>query len=184
MAEQESYGLCDECKAKEACYTVSVMMGDQVTQRRLCPDCMAKMNMNFSAGNVAKMISAIMGALTGQGEEKTPAAPQNEDDAESTVQCESCGTTLQQFVKGGKLGCAMCYTAFREKLLPMLQQLHGRVEHTGRKPTQDEAAQQRRAAYERLNRQLEAAVAREDYESAALIRDQLRKMEQEGGGDA
>ena len=113
MAEQESYGLCDECKAKEACYTVSVMMGDQVTQRRLCPDCMAKMNMNFSAGNVAKMISAIMGALTGQGEEKAPAAPQNEDDAESTVQCESCCTTLQQFVKGGKLGCAMCYTAFR-----------------------------------------------------------------------
>ena len=109
MAEQESYGLCDECKAKEACYTVSVMMGDQVTQRRRCPDCMAKMNMNFSAGNVAKMISAIMGALTGQGEEKAPAAPQNEDDAENTVQCESCGTTLQQFVKGGKLG-ARCAT--------------------------------------------------------------------------
>jgi protein arginine kinase activator len=179
MAEQESYGLCDECKAKEACYTVSVMMGDQVTQRRLCPDCMAKMNMNFSAGNVAKMISAIMGALTGQGEEKTPAAPQNEDDAESTVQCESCGTTLQQFVKGGKLGCPGCYAAFREKLLPMLQQLHGRVEHAGRKPLVSESDQKRRARHQELVRLMEQAVALEDFETAAQLRDRINDLAQE-----
>lgn len=183
MSEQE-YGLCDECKAKQACYTVSVMMGDQVTQRRLCPDCMARMNMNLSAGNVARMISAIMGALAGQGGEKTPEAPSAADDADSAVACRRCGTTLAQFTKGGKLGCPGCYNAFRDRLMPMLQQLHGRVEHTGRKPTQDEAAQQRRAAYERLTRQMEAAVAREDYESAAIIRDQLRKLEQEGGAQA
>lgn len=183
MAEQENYTLCDECGVNEACYTVSVMMGGEVTQRRLCPDCMAKMNMNLSAGNVKKMLSAILSALTGQEESAAPEAPQVPEE-ESAIACERCGTTLGQFTKAGKLGCPSCYTAFREQLTPMLQQIHGRVQHAGRKPTQDEAAQHRRTAYERLTRHLEAAVACEDYETAAVIRDQLRRMDQEGGDQA
>lgn len=186
MAEQENFALCDECGVNEACYTVSVMMGEEVTQRRLCPDCMARMNMGLSQGNVRKkMLSAILGALTGIiGDFEEPSqedAP--EDEADAAVVCEGCGTTLHQFTKTGKLGCPGCYTAFREKLTPMLQQIHGRVQHAGRKPTQDEAAQHRRSAYERLTRHLEAAVACEDYETAAVIRDQLRRMDQEGGGE-
>lgn len=176
MAEQESYGLCDECKAKEACYTVSVMMGDQVTQRRLCPDCMAKMNMNLSAGNVSKMLSAILSALTGNEEKSAPDVPPEED-----VVCDRCHTTLSGFVKTGRLGCPNCYKAFAERLTPMLQQIHGRVQHAGRKPIDDESAQVRRTAYERLSRHLEAAIAVEDYETAAVIRDQLRRMNTEGG---
>lgn len=180
MAEQENFALCDECGKNEAVYTVSVMMGGEITQRRLCPDCMARMNMNLSAGNVKKMLSAILSALTGQEEETAePEIGEGED-----VVCERCGTSLSRFTKTGKLGCPMCYTAFREKLTPMLQQIHGRVQHAGRKPTRDEAAQQRRTQYDRLTRQLEAAVAVEDYETAAVIRDQIRRLnqqEQEGG---
>lgn len=178
MAEQENFALCDECGQNEAVYTVSVMMGGEITQRRLCPDCMARMNMNLSAGNVRKMLSAILSALTGQ-EESEAAEP--EVSAEDDVVCERCGMSLSHFTKSGKLGCPMCYTAFREKLTPMLQQIHGRVQHAGRKPTQDEAAQQRRTQYDRLTRQLESAVAVEDYETAALIRDHLKKLSQEGG---
>ncbi len=178
MAEQENFALCDECGQNEAVYTVSVMMGGEITQRRLCPDCMAKMNMNLSAGNVKKMLSAILSALTGQEEQaaEEPAVSEEDD-----VVCERCGTSLSRFTKSGKLGCPHCYTAFREKLTPMLQQIHGRVQHAGRKPTQDEAAQQRRTTYERLTRHLEAAVAVEDYETAAVIRDHLKKLSQEGG---
>ena len=184
MAEMDNMGLCEECGAKPAVYTVSVMMGQHMQQRRLCPDCMSKMNMNLSAGNVARMLGAIMHALTGQEAETVPAVPKEEDGPDSAVVCQGCGTTLGQFTKSGKLGCPACYTAFRERLIPMLQQLHGQAEHTGRKPTQDEAAQRRRSVYERLTHQLETAVAQEDYETAAVIRDQLRSMDQEGGGKA
>lgn len=176
MSEQENVVRCDECGSDNACYTVSVMMGGEVTQRHLCPDCMAKMNMNLSAGNVAKMLSAILGALTGHEEKSAPDVPPEED-----VVCERCGTALSGFVKSGKLGCPMCYKAFAERLTPMLQQIHGRVQHAGRKPTQDPAAQMHRKQVEDLNRQLEMAVQVEDYESAAMIRDQLRLLNQEGG---
>ena len=182
MAEQESYGLCDECKAKEACYTVSVMMGDQVTQRRLCPDCMAKMNMNLAAGNVKHLLSAIMSAISGSVEEAAATIAEEASETASIV-CERCGTSLSQFTKSGKLGCPSCYQAFREQLTPMLQQIHGRVQHAGRKPLDDEAAQRRRAVYERLSRQLEQAVAMEDFETAAILRDQLRQLRNAEGGE-
>lgn len=180
MAENENgFGLCDECGQNEACYTVSVMMGGQVTQRHLCADCMAKMNMNLAAGNVKQLLSAIMSALTGDAEEE--AAPVV--DPQEDVVCERCNTRLSQFTKSGKLGCPYCYTAFREQLTPMLQQIHGRVQHAGRKPIEDEAAQRRRAVYDRLTRQLEQAVAVEDFETAAILRDQLRHLANQEGGD-
>ena len=181
MAESENgFSLCEECGVNEACYTISVMMGGQITQRHLCADCMAKMNMNLAAGNVKHLLSAIMSAITGASEEAEAAAPVAPED---DVVCERCNTSLSQFTKSGKLGCPNCYMAFREQLTPMLQQIHGRVQHAGRKPLDTEAAQRRRTVYERLTRQLEQAVAMEDFETAAVLRDQLRHLNTMEGGE-
>jgi len=182
VAENENgFSLCEECGVNEACYTISVMMGGQITQRHLCADCMAKMNMNLATGNIKHLLSAIMSAISGSVEEA--AAHAAEEDTSPAIICERCGTSLSQFTKSGKLGCPHCYQAFREQLTPMLQQIHGRVQHAGRKPLDDESAQRRRAAYDRLTRQLEQAVAVEDFETAAILRDQLRQLNHgEGGG--
>lgn len=180
MAENENgFGLCEECGVNEACYTISVMMGGQITQRHLCADCMAKMNMNLAAGNIKHLLSAIMSAISGGVEEAAANAVAPADD----VICERCNTTLSQFTKSGKLGCPNCYQAFREQLTPMLQQIHGRVQHAGRKPLDDEAAQRRRDVYDRLTRQLEQAVAVEDFETAAILRDQLKHLSNAEGGE-
>lgn len=180
MAENENgFSLCEECGVNEACYTISVMMGGEITQRHLCADCMAKMNMNLAAGNVKHLLSAIMSAITGSVEE----AAANSVAPEEDMICERCNTTLSQFTKSGKLGCPQCYKAFREQLTPMLQQIHGRVQHAGRKPLDDEGAQRRRAVYDRLSRQLEQAVAVEDFETAAILRDQLRHLSNAEGGE-
>ncbi len=181
MADNDqAYRNCEECGQNEACYPISVMMNGQVTQRHLCADCMAKMNMNLAAGNIKQLLGAIMSAITGAGEEDTEQAVPPEKD----VVCERCGTRLSQFTKSGKLGCPTCYESFREQLTPMLQQIHGRVQHAGRKPLDTEAAQRRRTLYDRLTRQLEQAVSVEDFESAAVLRDQLRHLQIREGGEA
>ncbi len=183
MAENENgFSLCEECGVNEACYTISVMMGGQITQRHLCADCMAKMNMNLAAGNVKHLLSAIMSAISGSVEEAAASAAEEAEESAAIV-CERCGTSLNQFTKSGKLGCPSCYQAFREQLTPMLQQIHGRVQHAGRKPLDDEAAQRRRTVYDRLSRQLEQAVAMEDFETAAILRDQLRNLTNAEGGE-
>ena len=159
--------LCEECKVNEASYTLSVMVGDEVTTRHLCGDCMAKMNMNIASGNIKSLLSSILSAITGND---TP------EEKQAEVVCPRCRTTLSQFTKTGRLGCPACYEAFHEQLQPMLLQIHGRVQHAGRRPLRTEVAQRTRNLREELERQMEQAVAVEDFETAATLRDRLRAL--------
>ena len=42
------------------------------------------------------------------------------DNSGTAMVCESCGTTHQEFKKGGRLGCEACYHVFRPVLDPCL----------------------------------------------------------------
>ena len=57
--------LCDECNQNDAIYSVSVLMGDEVVTRHLCPSCMSKMNQTISASNIRGLLSSILTAITG-----------------------------------------------------------------------------------------------------------------------
>lgn len=159
--------LCEECKVNEAVYTLSVMMGDEVKTRHLCAECMAKMNTTLNSNNIKNLLSSILSAITGND---TPEQPQQE------IVCPRCRTTLSQFTKSGRLGCPGCYEAFQEKLQAMLLQIHGRVQHAGRQPLCSEDAQRARSRQEQLTRLMEQAVALEDFETAAQLRDQLKAL--------
>lgn len=160
--------LCEECKVNEASYTISVMMGGEVTQRHLCGDCVAKMNMNLASGNIRGLLSTILSAITGGEQAEQP--PKEE------VVCPRCHTTWSQFSQTGHLGCPGCYEAFRKQLQPMLLQVHGRVQHAGRRPLRTEGAQRVRSLQEELAWQMEQAVALEDFETAAALRDRIRAL--------
>ena len=167
--------LCEECKQKEASYTISVMVGGEVTTRHLCGDCMAKMNMDIASGNIKSLLSTILSAITGD------TAPEH---AEKDVVCPRCHMTLSEFTRTGHLGCPKCYEAFREQLQPMLLQIHGRVQHAGRQPLSTPEEQRKRSATEQLQRQMEQAVALEDFETAAKLRDQIRALSVSGEEEA
>ncbi len=167
--------LCEECKTNEASYTISVMVGGEITTRHLCGDCMAKMNMDIASGNIKSLLSTILSAITGD------TAPGS---AEKEVTCPRCGMTLSEFTRTGHLGCPKCYEAFREQLQPMLLQIHGRVQHAGRQPLSTAEEQRKRSATEQLQRQMEQAVALEDFETAAKLRDQIRALSVSGEEEA
>ena len=167
--------LCEECKTNEASYTISVMVGGEITTRHLCGDCMAKMNMDSASGNIKSLLSTILSAITGD------TAPGS---AEKDVTCPRCGMTLSEFTRTGHLGCPKCYEAFREQLQPMLLQIHGRVQHAGRQPLSTAEEQRKRSATEQLQRQMEQAVALEDFETAAKLRDQIRALSVSGEEEA
>lgn len=167
--------LCEECKMNEASYTISVMVGGEITTRHLCGDCMAKMNMDIASGNIKSLLSTILSAITGD------TAPGS---TEKDVTCPRCGMTLSEFTRTGHLGCPKCYEAFREQLQPMLLQIHGRVQHAGRQPLSTAEEQRKRSTTEQLQRQMEQAVALEDFETAAKLRDQIRALSVSGEEEA
>ena len=167
--------LCEECKTNEASYTISVMVGGEITTRHLCGDCMAKMYMDNASGNIKSLLSTILSAITGDTALGS---------AEKDVICPRCGMTLSEFTRTGHLGCPKCYEAFREQLQPMLLQIHGRVQHAGRQPLSTAEEQRKRSATEQLQRQMEQAVALEDFETAAKLRDQIRALSVSGEEEA
>lgn len=159
--------LCEECKVNEACYTVSVTMDGEVSTRCLCQRCMNKMHAEMSHGNIDGLLRTIFSAVIGNASTN---APQEE------VLCPRCGTSLSRFTQTGRLGCPACYQAFHQQLQPMLQQIHGQVQHIGRRPLCTETAQRSRSRQEELSRQMAQAVAIEDFETAARLRDQLKVL--------
>ncbi len=159
--------LCEECKIREATVSVVVRAGNESTTRHLCAECVAKMNAQIASGRIMDLLSGILSAISGPEDAQPP-----RDD----VTCPCCGTTLHQFLKSGKLGCAGCYDAFREQLQPMLLRIHGRAQHAGRRPARSEAQEQTRSRREELSRLMAQAVAVEDFETAAQLRDQLRAL--------
>jgi len=103
--------------------------------------------------------------------------------------CGNCGTTLEQFRVGHPLGCSHCYEVFGEGVVFELRSLGklppnltgdrpGKHLHRGRQPGEISSyspSMQLIALHETLDEMLK----KEDYEQAALIRDQIQEIEQQ-----
>ena len=84
--------------------------------------------------------------------------------------------TYGEFRKCGMLGCAACYDAFREPMTALLQRIHGNTQHAGRVPGGVHSGVSIRMSIDRLKQQLQRAVAAEEYEQAAKLRDAIRAL--------
>ena len=96
----------------------------------------------------------------------------------ASLQCGECGLSYSRFRKTGLLGCPTCYTTFEDALIPLLERAHeGQTTHFGKVPRQggDDEVQQRKLM--QLRRQLDDAVANENYERAAQLRDKVLTLE-------
>jgi len=87
--------------------------------------------------------------------------------------CPLCGLRFMDFRTGGRLGCPNDYEAFGLGLAPLLHKTHGASRHVGKAPRHRTAGD--RAPRLHLRARLREAVAREDYELAAELRDRLRQ---------
>ena len=84
--------------------------------------------------------------------------------------CPDCGLKFMEYRAQGRLGCPNDYQVFTLGLLPLLNRAHGATRHVGK------VARTRPLATDRLRlrARLRIAIAQEDYEEAAKLRDLLR----------
>ena len=89
------------------------------------------------------------------------------------------------FTQTGVLGCPDCYESFPRELSPLIERAqNGGTSHAGKCPRRGGASIDETLRIQRLFRQLEDAVAAEQYEKAAKLRDQLRELRPETGAAA
>jgi len=86
--------------------------------------------------------------------------------------CPDCGVRFMEFRAHGRLGCPADYQVFAKGLLPLIGRTQPATRHVGKSPRRASAPSDR--ARLRLRSEFRAAIAREDYETAATLRDRLR----------
>jgi protein arginine kinase activator len=98
--------------------------------------------------------------------------------------CPGCRMSAADFRQTGRFGCPRCYEVFRESLLPVLNKVHDASTHRGRFPGPVSREARRPVDLVEIRRRLADAIARENYEEAARLRDELHRAgaREETGG--
>ncbi len=156
--------FCDECKKNQATVRLVAIVDGKRTERNLCAACMAQKKLNLRADGVQSMLSAIWNSAS-RATARHPG-----------LRCSRCGLEYDDFLKTSRLGCAQCYADFRAQLKPLLVRLNGRAKHAGRVPERADESIKAQSRMEQLRREMEFAVVCEDFEQAALLRDELRTL--------
>ncbi len=166
--------MCDECGVRPAAIHLTTFTNGEKQDKNLCATCLTKYKMNLPAMDLSNLAGILGGFI-----EKALSGKKEEVDAGFSATCETCSMDYKQFKRNGMLGCADCYKAFREPLEEMLTRMHGNAQHVGRVPGGVNSRVSIKLQIDKLKQQLSRAVSREEYEKAAVLRDQIRGLESE-----
>lgn len=163
--------LCQNCKMREATTHVKSVVNSKSTELYLCSECAEEMGYDtmfepFSMG-MGSLLGNFLGASTG-----IPTSLIGVD------RCPGCGSAYADIVASGKVGCAECYEKFYDKLIPSIENIHGRVSHIGKTAKQGAAPvpEKEPDRIGQLEKELKAAVQEQNYERAAQLRDRIKAL--------
>jgi protein arginine kinase activator len=166
---------CQGCHLREAEVELTQVVGDEVTTLRLCGKCAAERGVPAESQVTDSPLGAFLAAM-GQGATPLAAAAATGDP------CPTCGATLDDFRASGRLGCADCWVAFERPLRDLLRRVHGGTTHVGKRYLSASASSEPGSDLIRerlrLREALREAVALEQFELAAELRDRLRALEE------
>lgn len=120
-----------------------------------------------------EILENLLGGLKGEAAEKAADRPRTRP---TELACPACSLTLGAFKMRGRLGCPRCYEVFRSHVVALLDRVHDATSHQGRFPGRTVRKAPDPVNLTELRKQLEAAIAGEQYEEAARLRDRLRKI--------
>jgi len=92
------------------------------------------------------------------------------------LKCPRCGFTQADFKKSGRLGCPECYKTFADGLAGLLKTMHKGTRHTGKAPEALRATRENADKLKTLQTKLARAIKDENYEQAALLRDEIKQL--------
>jgi protein arginine kinase activator len=156
---------CDVCKTNQATVFLTQIVDGKMQKVNLCEACSKEKGVTDPTG------FALADLLLGLG------AAQEMERGGAVQKCPACGFSQADFKKTGRLGCATCYTTFADGLATLLKGMHKGTDHVGKVPARLAKSIEREVQLKNLQRDLKKAVASEDYESAATIRDQIRHLD-------
>jgi len=177
--------ICHSCQKEEATVHFTEITDGKVNELHLCKDCAEKKGISLT---VSDAFSEFISSMTGDQD-------QPEDDGRS---CPCCGLSFKELRQGGRLGCGECYRTFEDSLSALMKNIHKGPRHIGKTPPgfegekvvndtpvpsppprvdEEKATMDKAAKIDELRHKIKAAIAREEYEKAAHLRDWIKDLE-------
>ncbi len=185
--------LCEICKIREANIIYTEVIGGEKTENHYCAQCAKELDFGpYSAifdtdFPLGRFLSGLMGIA---------ASDDSDEESSPQIVCPTCGTTYQEFIDNSLFGCQDCYGVFDLLITDRIKQLQGSDTHKGKRPAgfskimpASSPAVSGEDEMEVLNvedqadvlqARLQDALKKEDYETAALCRDEIRRLRGEG----
>jgi len=162
--------LCDHCGKNQASVSVKQTVNGLTKTSHLCKECSKQLKLSGFFGtpffNTADLFSGLFDHSDFIGEQKIE-------------RCPKCGATLQEILSTGHLGCVKCVETFDSALLPTIRKIHGNARHTGKIPKTASIEIKNHRQIEGIEEQLKKAIALQNFEEAAKLRDEIKLLKEE-----
>lgn len=166
---------CQRCNSNEASIHLTKIVNGEKNEVYLCEECARETGQLSFAGNNPFAFQNLLKGLI------NPDISQYEEYQEE-YKCDNCGLTYHNFSKNGLFGCSECYNAFINKLDPILSRIHGNNRHNGKVPKRRGGTLRIKREIVNLRQKMQEAINEENFEKAAVIRDEIRNLEKEMAG--
>jgi protein arginine kinase activator len=163
---------CQQCE-KPATFHITELTGPSPIEHHLCEVC-AKSYLaeNDSSSPPAPTLAGVLAKQLKLGHAAEELARLDQR------ACPVCGISFHEFRTKGRLGCPHDYTFFHRELKPLIMNIHGETKHVGKRARRSEVTADQESDIIRLRREMKEATQKEEYELAAKLRDDIRKLEQ------
>ena len=185
---------CEKCGKNEANVRYTEIINGSRKEIRVCEKCAKEMGIDNVGFDMPFSFSNIFSDFF---EEPSIGLLPNLK-KENTI-CKTCDDTFNTLLNTGLLGCEDCYSEFESKLDPLLKKIQASNRHVGRKSKNEEkinkdiievneekAHEEKKEEtkkvlsineqIEELSKKLNEAIAKEEYEEAAKIRDEINRI--------
>ncbi len=168
---------CQNCNKNEANAYIRKNINGKITEMHLCSECAEKLGLmhDFTVENIFG--DTFFGNLLSAGLDSM-------NILSSVDRCEYCGSTFNDIVKSGLVGCAHCYDKFSDKLEDSIAKIHGKTSHIGKnisytEEKEEDNIEQNKSEKDELTslkEELNAAIEDQRFEDAAILRDKIKAL--------
>jgi len=171
---------CDFCHKNEANIHLIKIQGGNVERINICKECAAEfsfLNEEDFYGDFAKILYRLFqvgdnGFHIGRDKKILRSINYSRN-----RKCSFCGIDLKTIKKIGKVGCSNCYNEFKDVLYPVVKSIQGCIESRGKIPVNTSSRIKLEKNIRDLRSRLKSEIIIENFEEAARIRDEIRKLE-------
>lgn len=159
--------LCQNCNRNDATAHLKRILNGEAAEVHLCSSCALALGVQ-DAVSAFSVFGDMQGSVLSSGNTVRI--------SNKVLRCDTCGFVFEDIMRAGMPGCPDCYRVFSRRLRPVITKIHGRGHYLGKIPASSDEEIKRDKIIDELKERLNRAIDEQNFELAAVLRDEIKKL--------